>query len=184
MRDVGAPINVVVAHCIDQRDIGEISNGLVPSQTITDNIHTQIRTHARPLLIGKFNEEGGSVDTGAVVQVDPEEVVLWVRGETRVLACVQPASEVRDLRDGLVVDRDVVDLEVGLPVGKGGVGGVADCRGVGAVDEGDHIRVLGRDLADEPGDAVERRQQTQRLVRMLVAVAPRALSLVSMLCEG
>lgn len=175
VRDVGAPIDVVVSDCVDQGDVREVPNALVSSQTAVNHVDAHVLGQGRGLFVGELHEEGGPVDNGPIVQLDTEEVVLGVGGKAGIHAGVQAALQVRDGRNGLVVDLDVVGLQVRLPVGEARFGGGAVFRGVCAVDEGHEVRLLGGDFADHGWDGVQGRDQTQRLVGVLIAIAPRAL---------
>lgn len=174
MGHVGRVVDVVVPDGVHQGQVRQVALALHAGEAAVLHLDAHVLRERRPLLVGEVGEEGGALDGRAVVEVDAEQVVLGVRRQRRVHARVVPVAQARDGRERLVVDGDVARGEVGLPAGEGGVDLGARGGGVGAVDEGDDVGVEGRHLAHEPRHVGEVAEDAERLVGVLVAVAPGA----------
>lgn len=177
MRDVGGVDDGGITNSVCLGQIGEVALGRFRSQTTPLHRNAHILRNGGALRTREIGEEGRALDGGTVVQVDTEQIVHWVCRE--ICACrtgtAAPVLQPRDGRERLVVDGHLVNRQIALPVGtKGGFGRGAPRGGVGAIHEGDDIGVERGDFADQARDVVEVREDAQGLVRVLVAVAPRA----------
>lgn len=176
MRQVRRVVRVRIADRIHARHVRQQAARLVRVQALAVDGHAQVPPDARRLLLGERHQEGGALDGRALGEVDAEEVVLGHARQARVGVPVGVVAVLQavDGRDRAVLDGDVVQRQVLLPLRVGRRRGGAALRRVGAVDEGDDVLVERQDFLDRAGGLVQRDEQAEALVGVLVAVAPGA----------
>lgn len=176
MRQVRRVVRVRIADRIHARHVRQQAARLVRVQTLAVDGHAQVPPDARRLLLGEGHQEGGALDGLALGEVDAEEVVLGHARQARVgvLVGVVAVLQAVDGRDRAVLDGDVVQRQVLLPLRVGRRRGGAALGRVGAVDEGDDVLVERQDFLDRAGGLVQGDEQAEALVGVLVAVAPGA----------
>lgn len=158
VRHVGHVIRVRIADGVHAGDVRSKTLGAVGREPAAVQLDAHGLADVGPLGLGEAGEEGGALHGLALGEVDAEQVVLGRRGQAGVGCRVAAVAQPLDARDRAVVHRHVVNLQVPVPTGKAGVGGGARRGRVGAVDEGDDIRVQGGDLADRARGFLERRE--------------------------
>lgn len=172
--DVCNIVRVRITDSVGAGDVGYEALVWVRIQAAAVQRDAQVRADSGLLLVREGDEEGGSLDGGTIVQIYTEEVVLGRSGQAGIRGRVVPVLEASDGQDRLVVDSNVRQLQVFLPVREGGFGRGSSFGGVGAVGEGHDVAVQRGDLTHGAGDILQGREEAEGLVGVLVAVAPRA----------
>ena len=173
MRHIRHIIRICIANRKDTRHIRHQPPFTIRRELVSVQRDARLSPDVGVLLRGEISKEGiPQHGVLAIFKIHLEEIVLGVRGETRVRVGTCAVAEPGDGCQGAVLDAYVLQLEVRLPAGELGGGDVAVLGGVGTVHEEHDVGVESEDLADGRHGAVEAGEDAEILVGVLVAVAP------------
>lgn len=172
MGHVGGVVSVGITNGVDTRNVGDQTRTAISLESSTVQRNTSLLSNIRALLIRETRQERSALNGLALSELNAEKIKLRDRRKAGISVVGVTVLETLDLCDGSVVDCNVVQLQVLPPLGK-----ILVCEGlcgavVGSVDKGVHVGVEGCHLSDEAGDLVERGDETEGLIGVLVAVAP------------
>ena len=148
VRDISDIVRVGVTNGIDTGNVGDQSLGAVRSKTATVQLNTKVLANVGKLGLLEAGQESIAQHGGSSGELDAEQVVLGEGGQTWVSVGIGAVAQALNGSNSSVLNLDVVNLEVLLPVGVLLLGRLAVFGGIGAIDESNNVLVKGQYLLD------------------------------------
>lgn len=152
VRDVGNIVRVGVTNGIDTGNVGNQSLGAISSKTATIQLNTKVLANVGKLGLFEAGQESIAQHGRSSGELDAEEVVLGECGQAGVGIMVGAVAQALNGGNRAILNLDVVNLQVLLPVGVLLLSRLAVFWGIGAIDESNNVLVKGQDLLDGARD--------------------------------